>query len=175
VFIKRVERFLKYIGKNALVPLYNYEIPILSDEKVSLDKGTGVVMCATFGDTTDAEWFEKHKLPYRKVIESNGEIGHYEVSFTQLANSCHKSIGWLLQAYNITERKATEETIRYLALHDPLTGQPNRNYFHELCAQEIDRARIRGGSLAVAYLDLDDFKLINDSYGHNSGLSSFAK
>jgi valyl-tRNA synthetase len=68
------ERYLKYIGKNVLVPLYNYEIPILSDEKVSLDKGTGVVMCATFGDTTDVEWYEKHNLPYRKVIEANGKI-----------------------------------------------------------------------------------------------------
>lgn len=68
------ERYLKYVGKNALVPLYNYEIPILPDEKVSLDKGTGLVMCATFGDTTDVEWYEKHKLPYRKVIEGSGKI-----------------------------------------------------------------------------------------------------
>lgn len=68
------ERYSKYIGKTALVPLYEYEIPILSDEKVSKDKGTGVVMCATFGDTTDVEWYEKHKLPYRRVIESNGKI-----------------------------------------------------------------------------------------------------
>lgn len=68
------ERYSKYVGKNAVVPLYNYEIPILTDEKVSLDKGTGVVMCATFGDTTDVEWYENHKLPYRRVIESNGKI-----------------------------------------------------------------------------------------------------
>lgn len=68
------KRYSKYIGINALVPLYNYEIPILSDEKVSPEKGTGVVMCATFGDTTDVEWYEKHKLPYRKVIEADGKI-----------------------------------------------------------------------------------------------------
>lgn len=68
------DRYSKYIGCKALVPLYNYEIPILSDEKVSLEKGTGVVMCATFGDTTDVEWFEKHKLTYRRVIEPNGNI-----------------------------------------------------------------------------------------------------
>lgn len=74
------ERYSKYIGKIALVPLYNYEIPILSDEKVSLDKGTGVVMCATFGDTTDVQWYEEHKLPYRKVIETNGKIAN-EVPF----------------------------------------------------------------------------------------------
>lgn len=71
------KRYLKYIGKSAVVPLYNHEIPILSDEKVSLEKGTGVVMCATFGDTTDALWYEKHKLPYKKVIESNGKIADY--------------------------------------------------------------------------------------------------
>jgi len=74
------ERYLKYAGKNALVPIYNYEIPILSDEKVSLDKGTGIVMCATFGDTTDVEWYEKHKLPYRRVIEADGKISE-EVPF----------------------------------------------------------------------------------------------
>lgn len=68
------ERYSEYIGEKALVPLYNYEIPILTDEKVSLDKGTGVVMCATFGDTTDVEWYEKYKLSYRKVIEANGKI-----------------------------------------------------------------------------------------------------
>lgn len=68
------DRYKKYVGKSALVPLYSYEIPILEDEKVSLDKGTGVVMCATFGDSTDAEWYEAHKLPYRKVILPNGTI-----------------------------------------------------------------------------------------------------
>lgn len=68
------ERYSKYLGKRATVPLYNYEIPIFSDEKVSMDKGTGIVMCATFGDTTDAEWYEKYKLPYRKTIEENGKI-----------------------------------------------------------------------------------------------------
>lgn len=68
------ERYFKYIGKKAIVPLYNYEIPILSNEKVSFDKGTGVVMCATFGDTTDAEWYDRYKLSYRKVIGTNGKI-----------------------------------------------------------------------------------------------------
>ena len=67
-------RFLKYIGKKAIVPLYDFKIPILADEKVSKDKGTGIVMCATFGDTTDLEWYEKHSLPYKCVIESDGKI-----------------------------------------------------------------------------------------------------
>lgn len=74
------ERYLKYVGKKAMVPLYNYEIPIYADEKVTLEKGTGVVMCATFGDTMDMEWYEKHSLSYRKVIEVDGRI-YEEVPF----------------------------------------------------------------------------------------------
>ncbi|MGE5558315.1 MAG: valine--tRNA ligase [Bacillota bacterium] len=68
------DRFGSFIGQTATVPLYNFEIPILADDKVSLDKGTGVVMCATFGDSTDAEWFEQHRLPYRRVIMPDGTI-----------------------------------------------------------------------------------------------------
>ncbi|NYB74621.1 valine--tRNA ligase [Sedimentibacter hydroxybenzoicus DSM 7310] len=68
------ERYQQYIGKSAVVPLYDYEIPIYTDEKVCIDKGTGVVMCATFGDSTDAEWYDEHSLPYRKVILPDGSI-----------------------------------------------------------------------------------------------------
>lgn len=68
------KRYKAFIGKKAAVPLYNYEIPILSDEKVSLDKGTGVVMCATFGDTTDVEWYDEHKLPYKRIVGADGKI-----------------------------------------------------------------------------------------------------
>ncbi|MEI6578186.1 MAG: valine--tRNA ligase [Eubacteriales bacterium] len=68
------ERYSKYVGKAATVPLYNYDIPVLTDDKVSLEKGTGVVMCATFGDSTDADWVAEHDLPYRKVILPNGCI-----------------------------------------------------------------------------------------------------
>lgn len=68
------ERFNKYIGGEAVVPLYDFKIPILGDKRVSMDKGTGIVMCSTFGDTTDLEWYKEHRLPYRKVIEPDGRI-----------------------------------------------------------------------------------------------------
>lgn len=68
------ERYNKYIGKEAAVPLYNFNIPILGDNKVSMDKGTGIVMCATFGDTTDLDWYQTYKLPYKKVITADGKI-----------------------------------------------------------------------------------------------------
>lgn len=68
------ERYARYEGKTVRVPLYGHEIPVLADRKVSVDKGTGIVMCATFGDSTDAEWYEEHKLPYRGTITQEGLI-----------------------------------------------------------------------------------------------------
>jgi valyl-tRNA synthetase len=67
-------RWQRFIGKTATVPLYNFEIPILADDKVGMEKGTGVVMCATFGDTTDLEWFQLHHLPYKRIVEPDGRI-----------------------------------------------------------------------------------------------------
>ena len=68
------ERYKKFIGKNVKVPLYDFEVPVIGDEKAAIDKGTGAVMCATFGDTTDTEWVEQYNLPYKKVILDNGNI-----------------------------------------------------------------------------------------------------
>lgn len=68
------ERYKDLVGKKAVVPLYGFEVPIISDEKVGIDKGTGIVMCCTFGDSTDLEWFEKYNFPYKKVVDGDGII-----------------------------------------------------------------------------------------------------
>src|SRR5690606_2942341 len=48
------------------------EVPIIADERVSLDKGTGFVMCCTFGDLTDIEWWKEHQLPLRVIVGRDG-------------------------------------------------------------------------------------------------------
>ena len=68
------ERYKDYIGQNIKVPLYNFEVPLIGDEKAAIDKGTGAVMCATFGDMTDVEWVEQFNLPYKKIILADGKI-----------------------------------------------------------------------------------------------------
>ena len=68
------DRYKALIGKTAMVPLYNYEIPILGEATVERDKGTGIVMVATFGDATDVTWALAHNLPYRSVITADGTI-----------------------------------------------------------------------------------------------------
>ena len=74
LFIRRNDRYQKFIGETASVPLYDFEIPIMADEMVSMEKGTGAVMCATFGDTADVSWYQTHHLPYKKTILPDGTI-----------------------------------------------------------------------------------------------------
>ncbi len=70
---------------------------------------------------------------------------------------------------NITERKEAEERLGYLAYHDELTGLANRPRFMEWLEASIDRARTLGRAVGVILLDLDNFKLVNDSLGHVAG------
>jgi diguanylate cyclase (GGDEF)-like protein/PAS domain S-box-containing protein len=67
------------------------------------------------------------------------------------------------------ERKQTETRFRYLALHDPLTGLPNRSLFHDRFVVALRRAERDGERLMLLYVDLDDFKLVNDRFGHETG------
>jgi valyl-tRNA synthetase len=64
----------KYAGKTATTPLFNIKVPMVADEKVEKEKGTGLVMCCTFGDDTDKEWWEKHKLETRVIVNKYGKI-----------------------------------------------------------------------------------------------------
>lgn len=70
---------------------------------------------------------------------------------------------------DITERKATENHINYLAFYDPLTALPNRRLLQERLKHNIDLARREGKYMAVLMLDLDRFKAVNDSLGHLMG------
>ena len=70
---------------------------------------------------------------------------------------------------DISARKATEETIRYQATHDALTGLPNRALFGQRLEEALTAARTDGRQLAVAFFDLDRFKLVNDGLGHKIG------
>ena len=62
------------IGKTAHIPVIDVNVPIIGDEKVAIDKGTGIVMCCTFGDQTDIEWWKKYNLPLKYIFTDDGRI-----------------------------------------------------------------------------------------------------
>ena len=72
-------------------------------------------------------------------------------------------------ARDVTELRRLQDGLEALALRDPLTGLANRRLFEELLEADLARTQRGGQPLALAYLDLDDFKNINDTYGHVAG------
>jgi valyl-tRNA synthetase len=76
------KRYKKFVGKNVIVPIYNFEVKVMTDDKAAIDKGTGIVMCCTYGDETDLFWQEKYNLPRKTCIDDHGRMtalaGKYE-------------------------------------------------------------------------------------------------
>lgn len=91
-------------------------------------------------------------LSIKRVLDDNGKLTHHVAVFS-----------------DITMRKSAENRMRYLALHDALTDLPNRALLTERLEQAIVAARRDKSGLGLMYFDLDNFKPINDSFGHEMG------
>ncbi len=116
------------------------------------------------------------------IIESGKAIPNFEEVFRSdgidLTFHCNKSplhnkdgqvIGVLTSAVDITARKFAEEHRAHLALHDMLTGLPNRALLQEHMRQTIEECQATGSRAALLLVDLDRFKVINDTRGHQAG------
>jgi diguanylate cyclase (GGDEF)-like protein/PAS domain S-box-containing protein len=86
-----------------------------------------------------------------------------------LVNDVDGSQEWQGLMTDVTERKQTKERLEFLAFHDAVTGLPNRAFFEQHLEIELARARRSGEALVVCALDLDKFKLVNDTLGHAAG------
>jgi diguanylate cyclase (GGDEF)-like protein/PAS domain S-box-containing protein len=104
-----------------------------------------------------------------QIIRKNGVEGYIEASVSLQKDSSGKPTGFKGMIRDITERKRTEQQINYMATHDTLTGLPNRLMFSQLLNQAIRSAQRHRKQLAVLFIDLDRFKAINDSLGHEAG------
>lgn len=109
---------------------------------------------------------DEHEWTY---IRKGGSRFPVRVSLTELRDSDYQVYGYLSVAYDISEQKRSEEHIRHVALHDALTGLPNRTLFNDRVKVAIENARRNKQTVAVALLDVDHFKNINDSLGHHIG------
>jgi len=118
------KRYTKLFGKFAKVPLFGHEVPIIADEKADPEKGTGIVMCCTFGDKTDIEWWRKYNLPLRVVLEKYGKMNALAGKYEKLSIK--------------DARKQVIEDLKMAGLlvaQKPITHAVN---VHERCSTELE-------------------------------------
>jgi diguanylate cyclase (GGDEF)-like protein/PAS domain S-box-containing protein len=102
-----------------------------------------------------------------RALHHHGHEFPVELTFSEMRLSEQR---WFVGTFrDITERKRHEEALHFSANFDALTELPNRTLLFDRLDQAINQARRQGRSLGVLYIDLDNFKVINDSLGHDSG------
>jgi diguanylate cyclase (GGDEF)-like protein/PAS domain S-box-containing protein len=126
---------------------------------------------------TEADWQAHQKvldahLPFKDFVyqmeTQPGEIHWFSISGIPLFED-GVFVGYRGAGTDITEQKKSEQKIQHMAFHDPLTGLPNRVLLEDRMQQAIAHAARTSSRLALLYLDLDNFKKINDSLGHTAG------
>ena len=103
------------------------------------------------------------------LVRSDGRHLTAEITVTVLHNEADEMTGYLAMASDVTSRREAESQLQHLALHDSLTGLPNRNMLQEQLKASLMLAERDGNSMALMFLDLDRFKKINDTLGHHMG------
>ena len=103
------------------------------------------------------------------LINRKGQAIAIEDSAAPIRDRNRAVIGGVLVFHNVSDKRNLIKELEHQAHHDALTGLPNRLLFNEHLAQALAQAKRKQGRLAVLFLDLDRFKLINDTMGHNLG------
>ncbi len=104
-----------------------------------------------------------------RIVRRDGSLQHIQQHAEATLDESGRVVSLSGTLQDITERRQTEEKVRQLAYFDSLTGLANRECFKEHLAQAIALARHYNRQLAILFLDLDNFKRINDTLGHNVG------
>jgi len=124
------------------------------------------------------------RLAFLRLVSGVDQPGETLETFVRTKTGEQRKIAWrnavlrdpegtitavLRSGEDVTARRAAEAQVTFLAYHDRLTGLPNRALLEEQLARDVTRARRSGAPVALLYFDLDNFKLVNDSFGHTAG------
>ncbi|MHB8189367.1 MAG: sensor domain-containing protein [Ferrimicrobium sp.] len=105
----------------------------------------------------------------RRYLHKSGRVVHVEVSRSVARDEIGRPMFFVTSVRDITAERTLSAQLSHQALHDPLTGLPNRTLLQDRIAQAHDRVIRHGGHNALLLLDVDDFKGVNDTFGHHVG------
>ncbi len=128
------------LGKKAVVPIFLHEVPILEDMRVDPQKGTGIVMCCTFGDQTDMEWYFAHSLPLRISFTPDGKMTELAGKYAgkKIKEARREIIAELKEIAALRNQKPVRHTVKV----------------HERCKTEMEIMNTK--QWFFKYLDLKD-------------------
>ena len=118
------ERYKHLEGKFAISPLFGARVPLLADDMVDPEKGTGLVMCCTFGDQTDIVWWRKHQLPTKIIFSKWGTIDGIELD--EYCTDKIKAEKFAIEITGLKIKDARAKTIELLRAEGLLLGQTEK-------------------------------------------------
>ncbi len=135
------QRHAQLIGRTAITPLFNQEVPIIADRKADPEKGTGVVMVCTFGDTLDVEWWREHNLPLISIIRRDGKLNEQSGPYAELSAPAARSriIADLMDRGLLFDQKPISHTVRVHERCDtPVEYIETKQWFVKLLERKND-------------------------------------
>ena len=141
------ERYKRLIGKKAVVPIYGRKIPIVGDEDVEIEFGTGIVMICTYGDKTDVKWQKKHGLPEIIILDSRGKMNDRAGPLKGLSvEDAREKIVEMLKEKNlyVKSEEIESEIGTCWRCHTPIEILPEKQWFvktRELAERVLEEAR----------------------------------